>query len=797
LGAVWIVAAADIRRRWASLLVLALIVGVVSALVFAAVAGARRTGSSLDAFEMQSRSADVELNVLGPPTRVQLRQLSRLPGVEAVAGLRAYGIVVEGDPDLQEIGTPTDSMFGTVVDRDRIIAGRPANPSAVNEVTIGEALATKLHQWVGGHLDIVSYAPAQVASLENGATDVGPYMGPRVRLRVVGIDRRPLDLGDRAESGGLLVLTPAFDRAYAGRIGIFGARLRVRTRDGAEQVPGVVTSAGHIFGGSLLSTQGLAVEKEGARNAINVLTVALWISAGLTAIVGGVIIGIGLAREVSLMSVQQETLRALGLTRRQRIMMGGPLALLVAGLGAILATGVAVLLSPLFPFGVARRADPDVGLHADPAVLALGTATLILVVFLIQVAVAYRLTESQPTKRALSIRSKASKVAEHTAHLGLWPTAVNGIRMAFEARRGNTAIPVRSAFLGAVLGVIGITSVLVFAANLNHLAATPQLYGWTWDFNATDTTSANTPCGGTDYGLSRQPGLAAVAEVCYQNIEIDSRTVAALAFTSLRGPVIFPEVVAGRSPGSPDEVALGSATLRALGKAIGDTVQARGLGASHAYTIVGQTVFPTFGQAQPLDDGALFTGGGFSPLFNNQIFSRYFVGRFAPDSSHAIAERGIAAIPQLTDLSGPTRPVEVVRLLQIAWFPLSVASLLGSMALLSVGSTLWTQVRRNRRQLAILKTLGFDRRQVRSTVAWQATVFATISLVVGIPSGLVVGRIAWRVVADGLGIETVATVPTAAVALIVIGTLGMFNLVAWFPARSAARTPPAQALHVE
>jgi putative ABC transport system permease protein len=337
----------------------------------------------------------------------------------------------------------------------------------------------------------------------------------------------------------------------------------------------------------------------------------------------------------------------------------------------------------------------------------------------------------------------------------------------------------------------------VFAANLNHLAATPQLYGWTWDFNATDTTSANNPCGGTDYGLSREPGLAAVAEVCSQNIEIDRRPVAALAFTSLRGSVIFPEVVTGRSPGSPDEVALGSATLRALGKVIGDTVQARGLGASHAYRIVGETVFPTFGQAQPLDDGALFTGGGFSPLFNNQIFSRYFVGRFAPGSSHAIAERGIAAIPQLTDLSGPTRPVEVVRLLQIAWFPLSLASLLGGMALLTVGSTLWTGVRRNHRQLAILKTLGFDRRQVRSTVAWQATVFATISLVVGIPSGLVVGRIAWIVVADGLGIETVSTVPTAALALIVLSTIGMFNLVAWLPARSAARLPPAQALRVE
>ena len=136
-------------------------------------------------------------------------------GVEAVGGLRAYGIAVRGDPDLQEIGTPIDSQFGTVVDRDRVIAGRAANPSAINEVTIGEALSTRLHLGIGGHIDIESYTPGQVASLVRGATDVGRFAGPRLRLRVVGIDRRPLDLGDRAESGGLLVLTPAFDRAYS------------------------------------------------------------------------------------------------------------------------------------------------------------------------------------------------------------------------------------------------------------------------------------------------------------------------------------------------------------------------------------------------------------------------------------------------------------------------------------------------------------------------------------------------------------------------------------------------------
>ena len=639
LGAVWMVAARDMRRRWSSILILTLIVGVVGAVVLSAAAGARRTNSSLGAFEEESRSADVELSVLGLPTRVQLRELRQVRGVVAVGGLRAYGIAVKGDPDLQEIGTPIDSQFGTVVDRDRVIAGRAANPSAINEVTIGEALSTRLHLGIGGHLDIESYTPGQVASLIRGATDVGQFTGPRLRLRVVGIDRRPLDLGDRAESGGLLELTPAFDRAYSSRIGIFGTRLRVRTDHGAKQVPGTVTAAHRIFGQSLLSTQGLAVEKAGAGSAIDVLAVALWISTAVAAAVGGIIIGVGLAREISLVSMPQEVLRALGFTRLQRIMITGPLALLVSGVGAILATLGAVAVSPLFPFGAARRADPDVGLHADPPVLAIGAAALVLLVLSIAVVVAYRLNKGEPKGRTLSRRPKTSTVAEHAAQMGLRPTAVSGIRMAFETRRGKTVVPVRSAHLGAVLGVLGLTSALVFAANLDHLAATPQLYGWTWDFKATDTTSSNSPCGGSDYGLSQSRELAAVDEVCYQNIQIDGRPVAALAFTSLRGPVTFPTVVAGRSPRGPDEVALGATTLQALDKSIGGTVRARGLAASRVYKIVGRAVFPTFGQAQSLDDGAVFTGTGFAPLFNNQIFSRYFVGRFASGVNREVAER--------------------------------------------------------------------------------------------------------------------------------------------------------------
>lgn len=129
---------------------------------------------------------------------------------------------------------------------------------------------------------------------------------------------------------------------------------------------------------------------------------------------------------------------------------------------------------------------------------------------------------------------------------------------------------------------------------------------------------------------------------------------------------------------------------------------------------------------------------------------------------------------------------------------MTLATLLGALALVAVGHALVTGVRRRRRELALLKTLGFDRGQVRATVAWQATTLAAVGLVVGIPIGLIVGSVVWRLVAEGLGgVSTTATVPALVVFLVIPAVLLLVNLTAYFPARTAAQTRPAVALRSE
>jgi ABC-type lipoprotein release transport system permease subunit len=142
-------------------------------------------------------------------------------------------------------------------------------------------------------------------------------------------------------------------------------------------------------------------------------------------------------------------------------------------------------------------------------------------------------------------------------------------------------------------------------------------------------------------------------------------------------------------------------------------------------------------------------------------------------------------------------PVEVNRLRHIDWLPATLGALLAGLALLAVGHALVTAVRRRRHDLALLKTLGFNRAQMRATVAWQATTLATVGLVVGIPAGLIVGRTVWRRVADGLGVAPTFALPTRDLVLTVLGGVVLVNLIAYFPARSAARTRPAVALRTE
>jgi predicted lysophospholipase L1 biosynthesis ABC-type transport system permease subunit len=118
-------------------------------------------------------------------------------------------------------------------------------------------------------------------------------------------------------------------------------------------------------------------------------------------------------------------------------------------------------------------------------------------------------------------------------------------------------------------------------------------------------------------------------------------------------------------------------------------------------------------------------------------------------------------------------------------------------ALLSLALTLASGVGRRRRDLSLLKSLGFTRGQISATVVWQSALIVGIGLLIGVPLGVAFGRWLWILFAERLPVLAQPAVPGLLLAAIGAGLLLVANLVAAVPARSAARTPVAAILRSE
>ena len=164
------------------------------------------------------------------------------------------------------------------------------------------------------------------------------------------------------------------------------------------------------------------------------------------------------------------------------------------------------------------------------------------------------------------------------------------------------------------------------------------------------------------------------------------------------------------------------------------------------------------------------------------------------------ANRAFATDPNTTgdsvEVLGVQHPAEIVNYQATGATPVILAAALASGAIAALALTLLASVRRRRRDLALLKTLGFTTRQLAITIAWQASVISAIAVIVGVPVGIVVGRQLWVLFARNINAVPQPTVPTS-LFLVAVGALILANLVAAIPARLAARTPAAFVLRTE
>jgi putative ABC transport system permease protein len=103
------------------------------------------------------------------------------------------------------------------------------------------------------------------------------------------------------------------------------------------------------------------------------------------------------------------------------------------------------------------------------------------------------------------------------------------------------------------------------------------------------------------------------------------------------------------------------------------------------------------------------------------------------------------------------------------WGPALVA--LVALLAMTLAHGLVTSVRARRGDLAILRALGFSRREIRRVVICEALTLASGGLLVGIPLGVAASSLAWLLYTRSLGIGASGTQPGGTLVAVLLGVL--------------------------
>ena len=789
MTAAWLWARSELRTRWRAWLVLGLLAGATFGLAGAGFAGARRTSVALPRYGEASHAPDVAVLANDPSFDAKKRRaVAALPEVRAVYPfLVAIGIEAKPTTDGGGLIPVTDA--GSRLMGGIIIHGRATNPARPDEVVVDQNLQRKYHLDIDTSMTISQHAsPQEIAQLPPGLLAPGVDPNFSQTLRVVGISKSVSSEANWAPSSGFYA---KYSHRLAGFVNEF-ATLKHGPADLAKFRHDVAHIVGHpVNVESFAELVGLPKVK----NILRVEEQGLLLFALAVLVVGGVLIGQALARAVSAGAAELPTWRTIGADRsiavRALVMPAIGTAIVAAATGPAVATA----LSPWFPISEGRRYDLDVGFHADWVVLGLAAAAVAVAVLTTALFAAVWAASGRRSRTPTP--STAGKWAART---GLPPALAVGSRLAVEPGRGRLAVPVRSALVGAIVGVLGVVGCFTFRAGLIDAAASPQRSGVVWNFVVASGEGLVATKDITTITHDRDVE-GVLHAVWYRAVRINGVTTPTFAITSLKG-ALAPVVLSGEAPHTTDEIAFGPGTLRELKLHIGQRIPI-GEKPGRTATIVGTALLPASSHTD-YDQSAWMTAAGVESLLgppsrlDPNDFKDYVLVKWAKGAHVPAAEQGFDGLSGGHYYSAPaTLPAAVVSLGDLRSLPLSLGIFFALLASATVAHALVTTVRRRRQELAILRSIGFTRRQSRVAIAWQATLIAMAGIIVGAPLGIVAGRFVWRRLADNFPV--VYTPPLALVAVIVVipVALLMANLLAAGPARAAARIHPAEALRAE
>lgn len=829
-GAVGTLARHDVRRRWRAIVATGLLAGLVAGIGLACLAGARRTDTLFDRHLAATRASDVEIDP-GAPTPEADAALRALPGVTDTSywvQVGAFFLDEDGafDPDLAGmIALTTDGRY---LDQDRVAvrAGRLLDRDRPDEVMLNQYLAEGIEERTGKQIRIGTELDLGLAPISEEGAPAAEAPEQVQRVTVVGIMALPEDVvGSELDQVPKLFVSPALQPpgGYDAHPEYLGyAWYGLRMADGEAGVDAVVArwqqlteehnaATGDGPGGWLNFVRRTSDLRRTASRAIQPMVAALS-TFGLLALAGAVILlAQALARLVRQGLDDIRVAQVLGLTTGEAARAALLVPALVVAVAAAVATVTAVALSSRFPAGPYRILEPSPGIDVDLLVLLGGLVVITVVALGTAAVVARRQAHLGLLDQRVAIARPSALVAR-LARLGAPPPLLSAVRLTVEPGRGRAFVPTRLVLVSSIVTVGLLATTLVFGSNLSALAGQPERFGWTGD-TLVMTGGGYSRIDPDRYvpWLDGRTDLSGWRVVGADRIVVNGRDTPGALFGPSGGDdgdVLQPVLVEGRAPNRKGEVVLGRRTLRELGVSVGDRVTLGDGDAERSAVVTGAAVFPELGPVLAVrtrlddgiwthpDDAASYATLGFEdwgPPYNMLLLD------LAPGASRAALAKDMESLLTPEDLQygvtidhyGVVRPAEVSTAASASRAQSALVGAVSVVAVLSLLLTLVAVVRRRRRDLAILAVLGFTPRQLRATVLMQGVIFALVGVVLGIPLGLVAGRLLWRRFADNLGVVPDPSVPWTALAVAAVAVVAAGALSSVAPALGAGRASTA------
>ena len=794
------------RRRWRSLMVLALLVAVATATVLTAVAGARRGQTAYD--RLWARTLPATATVLPNQPGFDWAKVRALPEVAALSMFPVtFGFALDCCPGAGAGFPPADDQITRTIERPVMLAGRLFSPTRVDEVVVTPKFAASYRKGVGDTLTLHLPSPHQADVGYDGTS--GPPRGPEIPARIVGVGRTPwgIDADSPGQTGGVLPSPALFTHYRANIMGTSGQtyiNALVRLMGGAAAIPAFRTDLARVTKRSDIDVWNNLADFGDPTRRVTGYEAACLLAFGLAALVAAFfLVGQSVARYTSGTVVDLQVLQAVGMTRRQAIVSASAAPFLAGVTGATVGVATAIVASRWMPIGLAAIVEPHPGITADWLVLGVGWVIAPLLVLAGSAATAAAALTAGRRGRA----QRRSAVAAAAAGAGFPVPVVIGARFALEPGRGRSAVPVRPALVGAVAGVLGVLAAFTFSAGVADAAANPARFGQTWQLGTFLGLNGHDsgPAGRALRAVAADHDVIGVNDARIGGAQSGRISIESYTYAPVAGKRLPVVLTSGRMPVMPDEIALAPTTAHELHAMAGSTIRLSGGRTPRTVTVTGVAFVPA-GPHNSYAEGAWLTPAGYDRVFAGAHYSFKFhaaaVALRPGANVEAVARRLNAAAAAVTGnraiaFTPPTPLPEVQVIKDLELLPLALSAFLALLAVGAVGHALSIAVSRRRHDLAVLRALGMSRPQTRMVVAVQASVLAVIGLVFGVPLGVALGRSIWRVVA---GFTPVAYHPPLAVwALLLIGPVALLaaNTLAAWPEHHASRLRTGQVLRTE